>query len=118
MFGSFASFEARILVVPAFMFDIGDPQSMDGKLPSSLEKLYLLGVEVGEAGPYVRFRETTSSPKLKKVVCVPWFHYDIEEWFGRVSHKCVDYDLVGRLSLDNSERRKDGDVKGGTKSKL
>lgn len=39
-------------------------------------------------------------PKLRKVRFVPWHFYTIEEWFGKVQQRCVDYEMVKDLGLN------------------
>ena len=80
----------------------GAPESYDNAaaiLPSSLEELYVLGVDEDEmhdhgTGDLDSLVGDPQLPNLKTVVKVPWHHYGFEEWFGWVNKKCVDYNSL------------------------
>ena len=111
-YGSFASLDAEWLAVPkAFfnhLFELPAelrPAEAAALLPSGLKELYVIGVEEEEMGDMyaVVGKDAIGEAMngLEKSVCVPWFHFSLEEHFGTVHHRNVDYDKTGRFEFDN-----------------
>jgi hypothetical protein len=97
-FGSFTALaKLHTLAVPCYAF-AKDHITAEDHLPPSLKKLFVLGVENEEDA--AKYKEVG----VENVIVVGWKHYSIEEWFGNVPHKCVDYSSVEELKLEPVDR--------------
>lgn len=102
-FGSFVSMtNLRTLAVPRYAFPLENCSVADivNILPSTLQKLYVLGVghekSEEERAASDAFVDTCCQakrhlPGLKEVYTVKWYHFSIHEYGGPVHHACVDY---------------------------
>ena len=68
-------------------------------LPSGLQHLGVLGVgeernKMLEQHTRTEMRAKRGFEELREVALVPWWRYEIEEWFGSVPHQTVDYRVV------------------------
>jgi hypothetical protein len=50
------------------------------------------------AGDTLR-QSNSKSAMLRTTILMPWHHYTVEEWFGDVAEKCVDYETPEALPL-------------------
>jgi hypothetical protein len=101
-FGSFAALNAKRLMVPKAFFDhvLDFPTAQRAAeaarlIPKGLKELYVLGVEDDEMAGVQAMVGVDVIPGLEKSVCVPFLHFSLEEYFGTVHHRTVDYDRLG-----------------------
>jgi hypothetical protein len=111
-YGSFASLNAKWFAVPrAFFVHLFDlpvetrPAQAAALLPKGLRELYVIGVEEKEmADMYAIIGKDALGETMEELeisVCVPWFHFYLEEYAGRVHHRNVDYDKTGGFEVSN-----------------
>ena len=102
-YGSFANLDATWLAVPrAFfqhLFEVPAEQRATetaALLPRGLRELYVIGVEKKEMDDMYAIvgKEVLGMEELEKSVCVPWFHFTLEEYAGKVHHRNVDYNRL------------------------
>ncbi|KAL9085816.1 MAG: hypothetical protein Q9165_007448 [Trypethelium subeluteriae] len=93
----------RALVLPRQCLGAGDERNVaddaGANLPLGLHHLGVLGVgeerdETLELRTRTEVKAKGGFEELREVVLVPWWSYEIEEWFGSVSHRTVDYRAV------------------------
>lgn len=108
LLGSFSSLHVHTLVLPITALAKGGGTSLSEQhtsslveLPHSLTMLYVLGVEPHAKETFESLRRQPIFPNLKEVTCVGWHHYKVEEWFGRVQQKCINYNRFPELRLKN-----------------
>lgn len=74
-------------------------------LPRELKELYVIGVEEKEMADMYAIvgRDAIGDhmADLEKSVCVPWFHFTLEEYCGTVHHRNVDYKKTGGFEIGN-----------------
>ncbi len=110
-FGSFAPItNLRTLAVPRYAFPLENCSVADilSILPSTLQKLYVLGIgnekSEEERARSDAFAETCHQvkyhlPGLENIYMVPLYHFSLHEYGGEVHHSCINYEVEAARGL-------------------
>jgi hypothetical protein len=103
-FGDLSNTRIRSLGIPyaSLINAISEEKTAASLLPTTLERLTLLGAEEGDRKRLFGSHLKTARPRLTDVRVAPWYRYCYEEWFGRVTHQCIDYNVVTDLGLQRA----------------